>query len=190
MVALGNGDAEVCKASASFFMVRTFFRTPILYTPLEQLMGKLRFLVSPVILSLVFAYFMPLSGMTLPVGFAGFVAAVALGVTFSLAFTGHRLLEHWAVRRFTRNAVEAYFACQFTALLGVVLTGLTLYGVNALLPQYVQIPNWSAAALGGFWLAVIGLNLAPSPALTASYRAKSPNQTPDAEKGDGTEPPA
>ncbi len=133
-------------------------------------MRYLRFIVTPAVLSLVFAYLLPSAGITLAAGATGLLAAVALGVTYCALFSGYRHVEHWFVGRFAKDHVQAYSLCQLSAIFAMVLAGVALFGIEWLFPLYLQIAGWAPAALAGFWLAVIGLSLTPSPALVRSFR--------------------
>lgn len=144
-------------------------------------MRYLRFILTPTVLSLVFAYFMPLCGVTLPAGVAGLLAAVGLGISFSLVFTGYRYVEHWLVNRFAKDQVSAYNISQLAVIGSMALTGAALLGLQWLLPAYFQLAQLSSAVLGGFWLSVVGLSLSPAPALVRSFRQPGvkPQPTPE-----------
>jgi hypothetical protein len=72
-------------------------------TQKEISMRYLRFILTPAVMSLVFAYFMPLCGVTLPAGAVGALTAVGLGVAYTLVFAGFRYLEHWLVKKFAKT---------------------------------------------------------------------------------------
>lgn len=153
-------------------------------------MRYLRFIVAPTVLSLVFAYFMPLCGVTLPAGVAGLLAAVGLGVSFSLLFAGWRYVEHWLVNRFATDQVSAHNISQLAVLSAMALTGAALLGVQWLLPAYFQVAALSNAVLGGFWLSVVGLSLSPAPALVRSFRRVEVKPQPPVEPPPEANPPA
>lgn len=144
-------------------------------------MRYLRFILTPAVMSLVFAYFMPLCGVTLPAGAVGALTAVGLGVAYTLVFAGFRYLEQWLVKKFAKDQVQAYNVCQLAVIGAVVLTGASLLGVQWLLPDYFQVAQLSNAVLGGFWLAVVGLSLSPPPAVTRSYRKVEAQPEPQSE---------
>lgn len=133
-------------------------------------MRYLRFLVAPVVLSLVFAYLLPSAGITLASGVTGLLTAAGLGVAYCTFFAVYRLAEHWFISRFTTDRVQAYSVAQLSVLLAMGLVALSLFGLQWLMPQFIQVAGWAPAALAGFWLGVIGLSLTPSPALVRSFR--------------------
>lgn len=136
-------------------------------------MRYLRFIVAPVALSLVFAYLLPSAGVTLAAGAMGMVSAVVLGIAYCAFFAGYRHVEHWFVSRFATDQVQAHNICQISVLVAMGLVAGSLFGVQWLLPQYLQLAGWAPAVLSGFWLGVVGLSLTPSPALVRSFRQPS-----------------
>ena len=144
-------------------------------------MRYLRFIVPPTVLSLVFAFMMPLCGMTLATGMTGMLASIALGCASTFWFAGCRHAEQWVVKTYAKDKVDAYNLSQLTVLICLALGCVLLGGISWLLPQYMHFAQWSGAVLGGFWLTVIGLALSPAPALILSYKQSGNRNEPKPE---------
>lgn len=142
-------------------------------------MKYLRYLVPFIALSCAFAFLLPeATGVKLPPGFLGFVMTATLGAVFALIYNGYKAVEPALVKRFTGQKVR-YEHIFYGGFLGmVVLSSLALVALSSF-TTLVTVAGTLGVVKAGFYLALIGTALVPSPSLRKQHEETATEPKPE-----------